>query len=681
MDAAHADFETRSEIDLKKVGLYVYANHPTTDVWCMGYAIGNGEPRMWRPDQDGWDCPDDLALHVLCGGIVVAHNAQFEYQIWQMLTRRHNWPVLDIAQMRCTMAASYAMSMPGSLEMAGAALGLPIGKDKAGHALMMKMARPYKFKDKANKAGPIWLNQVGSFVFQGEKHTGAWALDRLCAYCLRDVEVEREIDKRQVRLSPREQDLWVIDQRINERGIPIDMAAVEGGRTFRDSVVQGANNRMNQVTNGYVAKTTSLPALKLWLEDYGVFAESLDKDSITVLAEHPGLPAEVVEALGLRQQAGRATSVKKLDVMALQGYGDRVRYAFQYHGGRTGRWAGRSVQPHNDPRDLPEPAIVDSLMLCLARGNVIGMSLDDISKCLRGFVLAPEGYTLCGGDFSNIEGRGVAWVAGEDSKLEAFAECDEDPSLPDIYEQTFAVSFGCAASAVTKDERQVGKVQELAFGYQGGVGACQQFAQDYGLDIEDDTAEEWKVAWRFAHPRIVDYWKAIQNAAIDAVSTGKQTACGPIGRQVKFKVAGSFLWCLLPSGRVLCYPYPDVRPGKWDNPMLTYKSVPSAKEWKEGRVIKEPDMSRNWARVSTYGGKLTENVVQAICRDILAEAIVYCEQQGLPVVKHVHDEVIVQVPVDDPQFNTFLTIMNTQPQWAAGFPVRADCWQAPRYQK
>lgn len=699
----YIDFETRSPVDLKKAGLMRYARDPKTEVLMMAWAIGDDDFRLWEMDQP---LPLAVQQHVKNGGLVVAHNAQFELAIWNFIMAKYfGWPKLSIAQTRCTMAACYAHALPGSLEDAARALGLNIHKDTEGRALMLKMCKPYYYENGV----PVY-------------HDDPVMRQRLGAYCVQDGKVERDIYKRlPFQLSVKEQKLWELDQHINLRGIPFDMAALEGALEIADAEKARLNQQMALVTGGAVTACSAVAALKEWAADYGVMPDSLAKAELAELLEVECLPLAVEAALRLRQASSRFTSISKLKAISQRHHKGRVSYTFQFHAASTGRFAGRGIQPHNFTRDLPDdPAVVEAIMEALRSRNVpelrqYGEPSTVISRCLRGFMHAEPGKLLAGSDFSSIEGRGVAWLAGEEWKLAAYREIDANPKMADMYERSYAKAFNVDPDDVTKEQRQIGKVMELAFGYQGGVGAFAKLGKTAkiivvkeltpaiiekaksigGQAFAESYVATFKDGWRRAHPAIKQYWYDLEAAAIAAVrDPGSIRSAGRKGREVSFRKLGSFLWCKLPSQRVLCYPYPEVQNGgEFGRDYLTFKGAPDALVWatytgQKDRneynttyIVDDPSNTRQWSRISTYGGKLCENVTQAVCRDILTDAITRIAAAGFTVVAHVHDEIIVEGDFDEEDKMAFEILMNEVPVWAKDFPISAGCWMAPRYRK
>lgn len=675
MTHAHGDFETRSALDLKKVGLHRYARHPSTDVWCLAWAIDDMEPEIWTP---GMPVPARLAAHVKAGGHFVAHNAPFELEIWnQILVPRYGFPPLAPEQTYCTMAQCYAMSLPGALEDAALALGLHVLKDAEGRALMLRMARP---RATVNGAHTWWTDP--------EK------IQRLHAYCQQDVRVERELHKLLMPLSDTERRVWLLDYKINQRGVAVDLASARAAIAMGERVKEEVNAKLAEITGGQVTAVTAVAALKTWIASRGVAVHGLAKqDVVDMLASKVPLPDDVRTVLVLRQEAGRASNAK-FDVMVDRAGDDgRLRQMYQYHGAGTGRWAARGVQPHNLPRDMPKPEIVEKILAYVREGNhtaidmIYGPPLTMVSRCLRSFFVAPPGRKIISGDWSNVEGRGQAWFSGEQWKLDAFVKADNKTG-PGLYELAYARMFNVPVESVKNpsEERQIGKVSELAFGYEGGVGSFHTMAKAYpeiSGKISDTQAAEFRDAWRAAHPRIKATWKQIVKAAIMAVrNPGQVYECGYPGRQAKYKVVGSFLWCLLPSGRAICYPYPKLLEGEY-GPQLTYMTVPSPDDKKKLKVIDDPKNASNWARIGTYGGSLFNNIVQGFCRDILAHGMILLDAQGAELVLHTHDDKNIEIDAAKAERarDAMEKIMRTPPAWAAGFPLYSKPAIMERYGK
>lgn len=653
------DFETRSGADLREYGADVHLSHPWAGVWCVGYAIDDGPIVCVSPNE-----ASDVLEEIANGSArIIAHNAQFEWQVWNTIMVKYGVPPVPISRFVCTMATGYAMALPGSLDGMSAALGIKQGKDLAGGRLAVQMASPRSITN----GQPMWWNDA-------EK------LERLQAYCAQDVRVEREVFTRLRPLPPEEQALWELDANINQRGIYIDAQA---GAVAAEvvAVEQGVSSaRLWSLTGGLVNGPSEVQKLKTWIEGQGVSLSSLAKAEVVDVLATEGLPPQVVEALEIRQAFAKTSTAKIRRMLDGRSANGRVKGTLQYHGSGTGRWAGRRVQPHNLPRPMIEQADIEAILDYLAMHDAAtaaeyikvfyGPPLVRIADCLRGLICAAPGNRLCAGDYSNIEGRALAWLAGEVWKIKAFADFDKGEGH-DLYLLAASRIYKKPVETYTKKspERQIGKVAELALGYQGGVGAFQTMAVGYGVKLPDHEADAIKVAWREAHPRIKQYWYDLEHAAVNAVgSPGVVTSTGPAYARVSFKVKGSFLWCRLPSGRALCYPYPQLK--EYESPwgvkqQLSYMSVDA--------------LTHQWTRTETYGGKLAENITQATARDILAASMRTVEHAGWKIVFHVHDEIVTETK--DGQLNDFLNLMRIPPPWAPGLPIAVEGWTGVRYRK
>lgn len=719
------DFETRSTIDLRKTGMYVYAEHPTTDVWVACWSLNGGAVQTWYPGQP---VPPLLAMHVRRGYPIYAHNAMFERVIWKhILTPRYGWPEPKLEQFYCTASMAAAMALPRDLERACKAMGLGVEKDMAGHRLMLQMAKPRRL-----------VNGVPTWWDVPEK------VARLSAYCKRDVEAQVALRKRVRPLRAQERQLWLLDCLINERGVTVDRKAVAHASMVVKKTLARLNDELAKLTGHEVTAATQRDNLVYWLNKQGVECTSLAKNKLAELLQSDKLLPRERRVLEIRQAASKSSTAK------LEAYANRtcmdgqLRENLMYHGASTGRWAGKGVQLQNLPRgvlDLTPEQVGEAIELMQYRDPdmlelMYGPALTVVSDCLRGFIVSKPGYRLVSADFSNIEGRVLAWLAGAKRKLRAFESFDAGTG-PDLYKVAAAGIYATAVDDIDKKKRQVGKTAELACGYQGGVKAFHSMATIYAVDMSeaypglwgqlgseerellddrydkyrrgetkdfddamqifsgaDNTVEQvrallkeldieepqflsretWiasevtKQLWRKDNPEIVQYWQDLEEAALDAVrARGAVVECG----KVRFRVASNVLWCQLPSGRCLAYVDAKERVVKtpWgaEKTTVTFMGVNS--------------LTRQWQRQKSYGGLWAENITQAVARDLLAEAMLRVEENGYPVILSVHDELVSAIREGFGSLTEYEELMTVLPPWAEGLPVKAEGWIANRYQK
>ena len=627
MDILRGDFETRGVVDLPQRGVNIYAAHPDTDALCLGYAFNDEPVEIWIK---GEPCPARIKKHIEAGGLFSAWNAHFELAIWnEIMTKRHGWPPLDVRQCRCSMMMAAAMSLPLALDKAAQALNLKTTKDMSGHRLMMQMSRP-------RKLNPLTWWEDGP------------RKQKLYAYCKQDVETERAAGAKLRVLRPSEAALWVLDYEINQRGVPVDLKNVRFMSEWCDNERVRLDKEMRRVTKQQVSSCSDLRGLKAFA---GV--ESVAKAPLHKAIERS--EGRVLAALSLRRDFAK-TSTKKLDAFDRgtmeDGY---MRGIFQMYGAEsTGRWAGRRVQPQNFPRPTCGQEEIERRIDKHDPGSLAGAA-----DCLRGMIAAPKGQKLVAGDFSSVEARGLAWMAGQENKLKLFRKG------ADVYVHAAADIYGHTVE-ITKERRQVGKVAELALGYQGAKGAFNAMATGYGVQMKDAQVEAIVKNWRKANSNIVDWWYDLDRAATKAINKPGDTVT--IGRTI-FKHTKGHLWLKLPSGRSLCFP--KGRIGSVDKPWGREKGI----------IYRgENSFTHKVEWLSTYGGKIAENIVQALCRDLLAEAMVRVEAAGYRVVMHVHDEIVAMLH-DGGSLKEFEEIMAEVPAWADGLPIGAEGWTGRRYRK
>jgi DNA polymerase len=696
------DLETRSPVDLKRSGAYRYFEHPYTEILCAAWAIDDGPISVWLPGQE---CPWALGEAIAGGAEISGWNVNFERQGFNhKLGPKHGWPLPEFDRYRDTAAQAAAQALPRKLEKAAHVLRLDVQKDMVGSKLMMQMAKPRK-RHKGEAEKPIYW-------FEGD-------IERLAIYCKQDVEVERAIRNRLQPLSDAEMALWQFDQLINERGITLDLDLVEDMLAIVTDHTAALDRQLAEITGGTVDHCSQTERLKDWLADHGVVTESLAKDVIeTVMGRD--MPAPCHRALELWQEASRA-SIRKLQAARLCVGGDnRARGLLLFHGATSGRWSGQLFQPQNLPRGTGIVPDQDQALAFMRYRSAklldvcYGDPLTAISDCLRGVMTAAPNRVLISGDYTNVESRITAWLAGDEAKLQQFTEQDNGTG-PEVYKLTASRIYNVPVTSIgDKDpRRQTGKTAELALGFGGGVDALARMARNYHIDMADAWEPLWDVAspedrvqadkrfddvyakgnndwlprkawqacwlvvrsWRQAHRPVVDMWDKFHSAAWHTLEeAGKEIVAG----KISFKREGGFLWLTLPSGRKLAYPTPAVE--NLEVPWSDKRQPKHLREHRDMLTVLAFEQGRSM-RYPFYPGLTFQHSVQAIARDLLANGMAQVEEAGYPVVMSIHDEVISEVRPEAADVGQFTTLLCNLPDWAQGLPLLATGWSGFRYRK
>lgn len=656
------DYETRSEADLKKVGAYNYSLHPSTQILCAAWRVGTKEElrdapiRCWSPAFRSAHYID--LLNQLSNGSVglVAHNALFEQVITKHVLHKHirghgitvgqNIP---ISRWTCTAARASALALPRKLEQACHALGLSVQKDMEGHRLMLKLSKPRK-PTKHNKAK--W-------------HCKTSDLKRVMDYCVTDIDAETELFLTIPALNPNERKVWELDQKINLNGFEIDYDLVKIVLRMIAEETRNLDAETKRITMGEVDTTNQLERVHGWLSKQGVSIPDLAAKTVRDAIDDGLVTGAPKRLLEIRQSVSRTSTKKYAAFNNRVGPDNRVRDILMYWAASTGRWGGTGVQPQNFPQGklkYPEQAveIIKDGDLELVR-MIYGNPMEVFSSCLRSVIIAPKGKKLLCSDYSAIEAKVLFWLAKHDDGLKIYEE-GRDP-----YRELAAIIFNVDLKDVTKEQREVGKRAVLGCGYGMGADKFAATCKQYGMEVSDELALRAVKAYRSTHYPVPILWSNIERAAIAAVQN-KGTKY-KVNRTAWF-VQGKFLYCELPSGRRLAYygPYIKFEPTPWD------EKRPKLYHWGVDPYTKQ------WTASGTYGGKLTENVDQAVARDLMAEGMLRVDATGrYDIDLSVHDELLAE-SVDGTE-KEFGELMDEIPAWAAGCPVKSKVWSGDRYKK
>jgi DNA polymerase len=742
MTVLSCDYETRSDVNLKSFGAHPYFQSPYTDALILCYAIDDGPVLTWARGQAA---PQDFFDAVADGAEVSAHNCAFETLAFDMMHERHSWPKIPYDQFRCSMATAAALALPLGLATLCETLNLDVKKDKAGADLIKFFSVPRSID---SNSIPTWN--------EPEDHPEKF--ERFCEYCRQDVFAEMAVSKKLVPLSNDEIGVWHLDQTINRRGVCLDADAVTSTMKMVDEYKSSLNEKIAFLTDDAVKSGSQIAGILSWVRQAGVNISELSKDTVAQTLKLD-IPDNVREVLRIRQEAGKSSTTKLAAMNQRTNSDGRMRGAFQYHGTGPGRWVSRGVNISNLPRprmiysdahlDIDELFEVfkagDAGALTAQYGDELGRPLDIVADSLRGFLMAKKGHRLIAVDYSSIQGRLVAWLSNEEWKMQAVRELDADPSLPDLYRRSAAGMTGLSTDEITKKHplRQIGKVAELALGFQGGVSAFVSMAKNYNVNLDEMFSNVWistkwsvcevamkhfssalvakdkrlsdiisrnawlaaeciKLNWRAANPRTVEAWKDIEDAARNAIRYPGEVFQCCAGR-VAYIVKAGFLWCRLPSGRCIAYPAPRLHNQVWAKMPLEDGSLSETSEVvsevqaerlelagqakiegvaSQGITAARVNESMNgMMRYSLYGGLLMENLAMGIERDILVAGMRACEAADYPIVMHTYDETVAEVPSGFGSVDEMAALMCRPLPWSSGLSIAADGWTGTRYRK
>lgn len=684
----YIDLETYCELPLSTSGAHRYAEE--AEILVFAYAIGAGSVVVCDLTK-GDKIPNELYDSEVP---LVIHNSGFDRTIIRHVLKYD----IDVKRVHDTMVQARTLGLPGALGQLCDILKIPAdkAKDKRGKDLIQLFCKPRPANNNIRRA-------------TRETHPTEWR--EFLEYARLDIEAMRAIHNKLPLWNYRDRELalWHLDQKINDRGVRIDTELARAAlRTIAHTKAQLDENT-SKATLGLVDSAAQRDELLGFiLGAYGVALPDMQSATLERRIEDPNLPVALRELLALRLQTCTTSTAKYKTMLNSISSDDRLRGILEFCGAsRTGRWAGRKFQPQNLPsRNLPPQADIERGITLLKNGCA-DLVFDDMmwltSSCLRGLVVAPDSKLIYAADLSNIEGRVAAWLAGEEWKLKAFRDYDTG-SGPDLYIMAYAKAFNVLWDSIDKAtsegylKRQIGKVMELMLQYEGGVGAFITGAATYGIDLDAMAGAAWdsipqrirkeaqgawkwatqkettyglsektymvcdalKRMWREAHPEISSYWKELENTAVTAITTpGKTFAC----RKLTMRRDGAWLRIILPSGRSLCYGAPMVEDGK-----ISYMGM--------------NQYSRKWTRLKTYGGKIFENICQAVARDIMAHNMPAIEDAGYDIILTVHDEVVTEAPADN-RFSVekLSALLAIPPPWGLDLPLAAGGFEAPRYRK
>jgi DNA polymerase len=668
--AIHLDFETRATVDVGDVGAYIYWRHPDTEILELNYAIDDEEVKRWEPGFAAIDnqIPYDLKFALSMGHRLWAHNANFEINGWNYkLVNEYGWPFVEIGRWRCSAVLAAMYSLPRKLEKVAQVLQLPEQKDMDGHRTMLQLTKPRNPSK----------NNPDPFFGDDER------FEKLHEYGAQDVRVERAVHKFLKPINDNEWFNWFMDQKINERGIPLDVKAVKNAYDLTIQLKKLADKKIQKLTKGFVQSLTEVAKIKEWCANQGTEIASLSKDKIPDLLADKKLDKRVKKVITLRDENNKSSTAKLEKMLMCVSADGRVRDHQLFYGTHTGRVAGRLVQTTNIPKgELKYKQVVKAIKYIRKRDFErliqFGNPLDTVSSCLRGFICAPKGREFICADYASIEARLVLWLAGEQEAVDSLM------SGGDIYKELAAVIYKKKITEVTKEERNNGKFGILGAGYGMGRKRLQAHTKaKYNIWLPDSLAENiinayrakyWRVAGkRNSEGRLVKpgLWQNIEKAAIECVLHKKITKVKGIKADIRFKRKGRFLFIRLPSKRLLSYYLPRLVNGKYGNLQFTYMGISS--------------QTHQWTKKYAWGGVLTGHIIQSMARDIMIYGMREVERTPkYDVLMNVYDEVLSECDKGAGDKQEYVKLLTTRDDWAQDCPIQIgddDVWIGKRYRK
>lgn len=766
-EQATIDYEGRSTCDLLKRGAWVYSEDETTEVLCLAYMLPwHEDPRLWHKAWPEFNIPEsdlplDLFAWILAGGLVEAHNAFFERAIWENISHaRHGWPLIAPTQWRCSASRASMCALPRSLDGAVQAIGLSIEKDMEGNRIMKKMSKPRKLLKQERldlKADGIDPDEVVVYFADRE------SIDRLHSYCKDDVRAEHLLSRAIPELPPAELKLWQIDQKLNVRGVLIDLELCRVALELADKIRAMMNAELKELTGGVVERASQRERVKTYLEEkFEISLSDTTADTLDFYMDKVEMEEDAFRIIQIVREVNKTSTSKYAKMIMCAAKDGRAHDILMYHGAGTGRWAGKGIQVQNLPKgdlwniDLAVEHILEADLEWIEM--VWGEPMAALAGALRGALIPSKGRDFMVADYSAIEARCVLWLADAKDALQVFY------SGGDIYCDMASTIYGYPVNKKDhKKERQFGKQAILGLGY--GMGYLKFFLTCRGYKItfskedvlrimgketyakyltkikrslcllkgEEYTRKEMAAArkivrqleeeredpravihelalmkytvelYRSRYSAVKQMWKDQESAAIQAVlqkaTKDSPIVCGKVKWYLSEEIEidawdttpfGKWLLCELPSGRTLFYCDPSVKPTKtsWGETRmgLRYMSVDS--------------QTKKWVRTGTYGGKIVENITQAVARDVMAHAMIQCDEEGVyDLVMTVHDEMVTEVDQDVGMelvqvgekdgkaiyraegLVDFERLMGDKPEWAAGCPITAEAERMPRYRK